>query len=456
MNGLISEFWNTLILNVPYNTAVVLRGVSVLGIACGVIGTFLLLRKRSLVADAVSHAALPGVCMGFLLAIWMGIDGRPMWMLLSGAAVAGALGIMCMQWLITLPRVKEDAAIGVVLSVFFAVGVVLLGLIQNMPVSQKAGLSSFIFGQAATMSARDANAILLIATLVLAVAMVSFKELRLLCFDAGYARSIGFPRIVLDGLLMTLVMILTVIGLHAVGVLLMVALLIIPAVAARFWTDRLAVMAIIAAGIGGLGAYSGAAASAVIVNLPTGPAIVMACGGLFAISIALGTSRGLAVSGARHWWLARRIARQHLLRAMYECEELASPGGQPVPHPVTIDALLQRRRWARTNLHRTLRRLVRRGDVQLVDGGYTLTSTGRSAAGRVVRSHRLWEHYLTTQADIAPNHVDRAADDIEHVLGEKLVSELEATLASRHVSVPTKADDIPRSAHRLTLEVDDR
>lgn len=445
MSGLLDELWSLLTFNVPHNTAVVLRGVTVLGVACGVVGTFLLLRKRSLVADAVSHAALPGVCGGFLLAIWLSVDGRPWWLLLGGAAVAGVAAIGCMQWLISLPRVKEDAAIGVVLSVFFAVGVVMLGVIQNMPVPQRAGLRSFIFGQAATMNASDANAIAIIAALVLMLAIVGFKELRMLCFDAHYAQSLGFARTALDGLLMAMVMTLTVIGLHAVGVLLMVALLIIPAAAARFWTDRLAVMTIIAAGIGGAGAYGGAAASSLLVDLPTGPAIVIACGCLFVLSMALGSSRGLLLEACRRWILKRRVARQHVLRAVYECEELASSLGQPI----SLDALAARRRWQRTNLHRTLRRLIRRGDIAAADGGYLLTPSGRSAAERVVKSHRLWEHFLTTHADIAPSHVDRAADDIEHVLGEKLVQELEAALAKKHLRLATAHDAVPQSAHEL-------
>ena len=446
MSGTAHELWQTLNFNVPHNTAAVLRGVTVLGIACGVIGTFLLLRKRSLVADAVSHAALPGVCGGFLMAVWLNIDGRPLWLLLAGAAAAGLIGIACMQWLISLPRVKEDAAIGAVLSVSFAAGIVLLGVIQNMPVSQKAGLSSFIFGQAATMSSQDANAIMVIAALVLALAALAFKELRLLCFDSGYATSLGYPRLVLDGLLMAMVMTLTVIGLHAVGVLLMVALLIIPAVAARFWSDRLGAMAPIAAAIGGIGASAGTGASAIMVDLPTGPAIVVACGVLFVVSLAFGRSRGLALQSLRRRRLNRRVARQHLLRAMYECDELAAEAKSPV----TLAMLLTRRRWVRTNLHTTLRRLLRKGDLTAVNGGYQFTETGRAAAERVVRSHRLWEHYLATHADIAPSHVDRAADDIEHVLGEKLVRELEAAVAPRGAAAQQA---MPHSPHQLSLEV---
>lgn len=446
MTRLAQEIWHAITFNVPYNTAVVLRGVTLLGAACGIVGTFLLLRKRSLVADAISHAALPGVCLGFLTAIWLGMDGRPMWMLLSGAAIAGLAGFAAIHWLTSLPRIKEDAAIGAVLSTFFALGVMLLGIIQNLPVSHKAGLNAFIFGQAATLTASDARAILVIAAAILITAIITFKEMRLLCFDAGYAHALGFGQLALDALLISMVLMLTVIGMHAVGVLLMIALLIIPAVSARFWTDRFINMTIIAACIGAIGAFAGAAASSILANLPTGPAIVMACGVIFALSMTLGPSRGIALELLRRWRLNRRVARQHLLRAMYECEELALEKHQPI----TINALLTRRRWVLRQLHRTLKRLIRQGDIIAVDNGYRLSKTGSIAAQRIVRSHRLWEHYLTTHADIAPSHVDRAADDIEHVLGEKLVSQLEATLASQPLPPSAHAETVPASPHRLT------
>jgi len=181
------EVWLLLSWQAAYNTTVVLRGVIVLGIACGAIGTFLLLRKRSLAADALSHAALPGVCAGFLIAFWLGMDGRPLWVLLLAAAAAGLLGVGAMMGLATIPRIRRDAAIGVVLSVFFAAGVVMLGIIQDLPATDRAGLNHFIFGQAATMRAGDSNLIAILALLVLAVSLAAFKELRLLCCCApGY------------------------------------------------------------------------------------------------------------------------------------------------------------------------------------------------------------------------------------------------------------------------------
>lgn len=440
---LLSELWSLLTWQVPHNTAVVLRGVIVLGIACGAIGTFLMLRKRSLVADALSHAALPGVCAGFLIAFWLGMDGRPLWVLLLGATVAGLLGVGAMMALNTIPRIKEDAAIGVVLSVFFAAGVVMLGIIQHLPAAHRAGLHHFIFGQAATMRAGDSNLIALLALLVALCTIVAFKELRLLCFDAAFAQSIGFPRLALDGLLMALITVVTVVGLHAVGALLMVALLIIPAAAARFWSDRLGLMIVIAACIGGLGAYGGTAASALIDDTPTGPAIIIACGVLFAVSMMLAPTRGLVIEAVRRWRLARQIARQHLLRAMYEHGEIVRDAAAPV----TIDRLVERRRWSSARVSRLIRRLKRRGEIAERHGGHILTAQGRTAAERIVRTHRLWEHFLTTHADVAPHHVDRAADEIEHVLGEQLVSELERTLwGARAVR---SGEGLPQSAHEL-------
>ncbi|MHC4447714.1 MAG: metal ABC transporter permease, partial [Planctomycetota bacterium] len=317
------QIWNVLTFRAGHNTTVVLRGTMALGLASGIIGTFLLLRKRSLIADALSHAALPGVCVGFLLATALGsAAAKSIWVLLPGAALFGLIGVASVHLLTTLPRVKEDAAIGVVLSVFFAAGIVLLSVIQGMSTGTQAGLKQFIFGQAATMSARDANLIAIMALLAALAAAVMFKELRMLCFDAGFARGLGWSTLLLDSLLLALVTTVAIIGLYAVGAILMVALLIIPPAAARFWTDRLGAILLVAAGVGGVGGYAGTVASAVLPDLPTGPAIVVACGGVFLLSMIAAPRRGLAAGVLRRLRLARTIARQHLLRALFEHMEI--------------------------------------------------------------------------------------------------------------------------------------
>src|SRR5262245_34499120 len=441
-----SELWRVLTMQAPHNTLVVMRGATVLGLACGVVGAFLLLRKRSLVADALSHAALPGVCIGFLIAAWLGHDGRALAVLLPGAALFGLIGVACVHALSKVPRIKEDAAIGTVLSVFFALGVVLLGVIQQMPVSHKAGLNRFIFGQAATMTAFDSNLIAILALVVIAIAIVAFKELKVLCFDPDYAGGLGWSTLALDGLLLAMVTTLTVIGLNAVGAILMVALLIIPPAAARFWTQRLWVMMLLSALIGALSCYVGTAASAVpnTNDLPTGPAIVAACGMLFLISMLTAPRRGLLANLVQRMKLTRTIARQHVLRAVYEQGEIMGR----LDAPVSMNALLKRRAWSSHHLLKLLRRAMRRNEVARGPGdGYVLTATGRAAAARIVRTHRLWEHFLTTQADIAPSHVDRAADDIEHVLSDELIRDLEEDLRAKG-ALP-EGEFVPQSAHAL-------
>lgn len=440
----LQHLWESLTFQAGFNTNTVLRGSLLLGVASGVVGSFLLLRKRSLVADALSHAALPGVALGFLLAVALGQNARSLLILLPAAAVTGLLGVFTIQGLSRLPRVREDASIGIVLSVFFAFGIVLLDLARRSAQGQQAGLKQFIFGQAAVMTASEANVMAVMTIGVIALTLLLFKEMRLLCFDLGFANSLGFSSTLLDALLLSMVTAVTVVGLSAVGAVLMVALLIIPPVAARFWTDRLWLLTCIAATIGGIGCLLGAAASATWQRLPTGPAVVVVCGSMFLVSLTLAPNRGVLMAMLRRVRLARLIERQHLLRAALELTEIR----REPESMITIDDLASRRRWSRFRTKRALRRAARHGEVTRQDNGYALTSNGRDAALRIVRSHRLWETYLTTVADVSPSHVDRSADDIEHVLGEELVRQLERALADRHI-VPDDGS-LPRSPHDLT------
>jgi manganese/zinc/iron transport system permease protein len=408
-----------------------------------VVGAFLLLRKRSLVADALSHAALPGVCVGFLLSIWLGGEGRSLAVLLPAAGVFGLLGVACVHLLSRLPTVREEAAIGTVLSVFFAGGIVLLGVIQHLAVSNKAGLNHFIFGQAATMLGSDSLVIALLAALALVTCIALFKELRVLCFDSGFAGSMGWNTFALDAVLLGMVTLLTAVGLHAVGAMLMVALLIIPPAAARFWTHRLTAMTMLSGAIGALACFSGAAWSAFASDTPTGPAIVLACGCIFLLSMLFAPRRGVVAALIGRWRLTRIIARQHLLRAIYEQQEITGD----FDAPVRLSDVLRRRAWKARRLSSIARRLQRRGEIERQGENLSLTPSGQNAAATIVRTHRLWEHFLTTQADIAPSHVDRAADDIEHVLSEELVRELEGDLRSRG-ALP-EGEYVPVSPHVL-------
>ncbi len=425
-----------------YNTRIVMFGTVLLGIAGGVIGTFLLLRRRALLADAVSHAALPGVVGAFLLAVAVGTGGRSLPVLLAGALVSGLLGMGCVMLITRFTRLSQDAALGIVLSVFFGFGAALLGIVQKMRGAQAAGLNSFIYGSAASMIRTDALLIGLAAAVVVVLAALLFKEFRLLTFDPAFAAGDGWPVGRLDLLLMSLVVAITVLGLQAVGIVLVIAILIVPAASARFWTESLLVMVLVAALIGAVGSYLGTAVSALAPRLPAGAVIVAALGALFLVSFLFGGSRGVVRAMTTRSRVIRRTVRQNLLRVLYECEE----SGLDHDADEQMRYLSASRRWTPRTLRRMLRRLEREQLVYRVPGEQRqLTRTGRYEAMRITRNHRLWEVYLLEHADTAAAHVDHGADSIEHVLGDALVAELEE-------AVPRFGKTLPQSPHALVQE----
>jgi manganese/zinc/iron transport system permease protein len=280
-------------LQAGYNSAVVLVGTALLGIAAGVVGAFTFLRRRALISDALAHATLPGIAGAFILGAVLGLETRSLPLLLTGAALSGALGVLLVQWIARYTRLPEDAAIGAVLSVFFGLGVVLLSYIQTMPTGGQAGLGHFILGQTAAMSRAEAIAMGVLAFIAIAAVAVFFKEFRLVCFDAGFAQAQGWPVFRIDLAIAALTILVTVIGLQTVGLVLIIALLIVPPVAARFWTDRLSRMVVIAGAIGGLSGYFGATLSAVLPDIPAGAIIVVTAGVFFLFSLSFAPRRGL-------------------------------------------------------------------------------------------------------------------------------------------------------------------
>jgi manganese/zinc/iron transport system permease protein len=401
------------------NTQWVLAGTTLLGVCSGVLGCFAFLRRRSLLGDALAHAALPGVCVAFMLT-----HTRSLPPLLLGAAAAGLLGAFCVQAVTRHSRIKEDAALGLVLSVFFGVGILLLTIIQHSGAGNQAGLDKYVFGQAAAMTARDVRVMAAAAALVVLIAFALFKEFKLLCFDADFAAGQGFPRGVLDGLLMTLLVFAVVIGLQAVGVVLMAAMLIIPAASARLWTDRLGRMVALAGAIGALSGALGTVASLLALRMPTGPLIVLSATSVFMVSLALAPRRGLLPRAWRYLNLRSRVARENTLRSLYEIAEAAKhPDGVPA-----IEVAARRDRSPRETVS-DLHALAREGLLERVDGNYRLTPAGLEAAYEVVRNYRLWEMFLMYEGQLGVDHVDRDADTIEHYLAPEVVNELERFLS---------------------------
>ena len=293
-----ADWWRVVSL-ADYNTRVVVSGTALLGAAAGLVGCFTLLRRRALLGDALSHATLPGICLAFLLATSLGGDGKSMPWLLLGATLSGVVGVGAVLAIARGTRLKEDAAMGIVLGVLFGVGVALLGIVQQSETGHAAGLEAFIYGKTASMTAADAGRISVTSAICVAASVLLFKEWKLLCFDGAYAASRGYPVAVLDIALMGLVVAVCIVGLQAVGLILVIALLVIPAASARFWTDRMGRMMGIAALMGASGSLGGAIGSAVFTDLPSGALIVLVCGLWFLVSLFFGRRRGLLVRGRR-------------------------------------------------------------------------------------------------------------------------------------------------------------
>ncbi|MEI0737002.1 metal ABC transporter permease [Paenibacillus sp. JTLBN-2024] len=270
------------------NVQWILFGSMLLGLSSGVIGSFAYLRKQSLMGDALSHAALPGVCIAFMLS-----GSKSIGLFLLGAAVAGVIATFGIGFITRNSRVKQDAALAIVLTVFFGIGIVLLTRIQHSGNGNQSGLDKFLFGQAASMMLSDVMIMAAISLVLVAVCSLLFKEFKLLSFDPGFARGIGYPVAFMDQLIMFLIVVAVVVGIQAVGVVLMSALLITPAVSARYWTEKLGMMVVLAGLFGALSGLIGTFISASGNNLPTGPLTVLVATAVFASSVAAAPRRGV-------------------------------------------------------------------------------------------------------------------------------------------------------------------
>ena len=417
-----------------YNTRVVVLGVMALGTASGLLGSFLLLRKRALTADALSHATLPGIAISFMVMVALGSEGKSLFGLLVGAFVFGCIGVLAILAIRHTTRLKDDAAIGIVLSVMFGLGLCLLRIATELPNGNAAGLNGFIFGKAASMVSSEAISMGIVAIVVVIVTVLLKKEWTMLCFDEKFGSSQGRSVISLDVLLMGMVAVVTVIALQSVGLVLAVAMLIIPAASARYWTARIVTMLVCSALIGCLSGWLGAVVSALVPRMPTGPIIVLICGFWFLISFIAGPNGGLVTRQFTRMQLNKRIEMQHILRAMWEyCEKEQTSD-------ISTDELVKSRSWTKRKVISLLKRCEKKNLATRSSGFWRLSEKGATEATRVVRNHRLWEIYLITYADIAPSHVDRDADMIEHVLGRGIVAKLENLL---------DASAVPKSPHPI-------
>lgn len=402
------------------NVRLVLSGCMLLGLCAGVLGCYTFLRKRALLGDALSHAALPGVCVAFMLT-----GTKSQLVILLGATVSCWIGAILVDLITNHTRCKEESALGMVLSVFFAIGILLLTTIQHSGNAAQAGLDKFLLGKAPSMLDRDVWTLSILSLVILGTVALAYKEFKLISFDAGYARALGLRVRLLEVCLATLIVLAVVVGIQAVGVVLMAAMLVTPAAAARYWTNRLGVMAVLSGLFGALSGALGAYISYLGPGMPTGPWMVMAVTAFFVLSLAFAPHKGLVARIHQSVRIRRRTAQENVLRTLYVLGEKE----HRFDAPCSEADLLKHRRMRSSVLHHTLEALRQAGLVlETSQGHFALTKEGIERAARITRLHRLWELYLTRKVEIAPDHVHDDAEEIEHIITPELEARLTAVL----------------------------
>lgn len=417
-------------------------GSLLLGLSCGILGSFIVVRKLSLMGDTLSHAVLPGVALGFL---WS-MSKDPV-AIFIGASAAGLLGTFVVKWIRDTTKLKEDAALGIVLASFFSIGVVLMSRIQKLPTSEKSGLDKLLYGQAAGLGADDIQLMAGVTLLALILVVAFYKELLATSFDPGFSRAAGLPASWVHHGLMLLLSFSVVVALQAVGVVLVSAMLITPAATAYLLTDRMHRLLIIAACAGMASGFAGCFFSFFGNNLPTGPFMVLGASGLFFAAFLFGPRHGVVTRGWRQFSRSARVERENTLKAIFRILEQ----NQFTSQSVTIKELALMRHETLEESLRRMKALRDHGLLTLNDSpdAATLTPLGWRRACEIVRNHRLWELYLTHEANYAADHVHEDAEQIEHILGEDTVRMLDKQL--NHPMLDPHGSSIP-SIERVHAE----
>lgn len=399
-----------------------LIGALLFGAVCGLLGSFIVVRKMALFGDAISHAVLPGVALGFL---WS-MSKDPV-AILIGATLAGLAGSLLVGAIRRTTRIKQDAALGIVLASFFAIGLCLIRIIQNNEGASKiTGLKSYLFGDIAVLDRYDVITMGVVVILTVILFGLLYRPFLAISFDRQFAGSIGFPVRILEALFQMFLAFAIVISLQAVGVVLVSAMLITPAATAYLLVDRMHRMLWIAMGVGMLSAVIGVFLSFLGSNLPTGPFMVLSASSIFTMAYLFSPKYGRFTKWLRYRARVKKVREENSLKSIYHV--LESRGMESSGNTVLMKDLSSHRKMSISGLGTELKNMERSGLVKLEDNNVSLTDDGFDKARSVVRNHRLWELYLTNEANYASDHVHDDAEKVEHFLSEEVVSELESYL----------------------------
>ncbi len=398
----LSEYFSQLFSD--YTLRTITLGTAILGAICGMLGSFAVLRKQSLLGDAISHAALPGIAIGFLIREYqidplekVSVLGRVFnkivtviqWVLdlfgggtntlLIGALISGVLGTFLIRGIINRTHLKTDTALGLVLSLFFGFGILLLTFIQKQPNANQAGLDKYLFGQAATLVESDVILMASVTGVCLVILLLFWKEFKILLFDADYTKTLGFNTRFIDILITFFIVLAIVLGLQTVGVVLMSAMLLAPAAAARQWTNKLSVMIVLAAIFGAFSGVFGTAISASQNNLSTGPVIVLVTGVFVAFSFIFSPGRGILFKQIRVYKNRRDLKLQKTLQFMFDIAKMHND----ISHPHAIKILNNFQGYTRG----TLKELEEKEWVAVQGQKWSMTEKGYDAAANLYNTN---------------------------------------------------------------------
>lgn len=404
------------------NVRFVVVAIVLLGAVSGMVGSFNFLRKKTLVGETVAHSMLPGVLIAFLLS---GVKSPII--MIFGAALSGWMSIWLVDYITQKSKIKGDSALAIVLSSFFGLGIVLLTMIQSSFSGNQSGLDHYIFGNAAAMTPEDSTTFAVVCLVVFVLVMSSYLSIKATIFNSDYAQSIGISRKKIDILISILTILTISVGIKAVGIVMMSALLIIPPTAARFWTDRLVPMLIISGCFGALGGWLGSFISYYETNMPTGPLTIVCVSIIAFVSMMFAPKKGIVYQRWNKLLLRRRINEENLLKAAVQ-NEVRGKGKLFDRAQINTRQYFEQKLW-----NRTINRLKNKGFVYKVHTGYTLSMAGRNYGADIDRRHKIWEVYLQRRMQMSVHLVHDEAETMEHFLTPEIEEEIlgELGLCSR-------------------------
>lgn len=436
-----SAFLDLLLLK-DYNSRIVILALIVYGIGGGIVGVYMMLSKRSMIADAFSHATLPGIVIAFLISTMLGnYEYKNIWVLLLGAAISTFVALLVILLFQTYTFLKQDAIFGIIISLFFGIGIVLMSITNKVNSASASGLSSYIYGNPTSLQRMDAYFFLFCSLFILCFVLLYRRKLLVICFDPHYGSVIGISVKRIDFVLLSLTLLQTIVGIQAMGIILASAILIVPPVSARFWSDKLSTIQLLSVLFCVISVIIGGAASSLYTKLPAGASIIIVAEIFFLLSLFFGYKQGLVRKMHTQFQFRVKIMRQHMLRKMYEFFSIHNMDTQQ--GQLEASKLQKLSGLSNLSFYLMLRFLKNRGLVSVIYNQVSFSERGYAEARQFVKNHRLWELYLLKNTHVGVEEIDFSADTVEHVIGREYADELEQML------LPKNVKEMVKSPHKI-------